>query len=461
MGPCPPAPSKEAAVKDQGVAPTTVHASGGQGLQVGTGNVQHNVWTTKTPLDPAAICALSPRGAVARIRQMSHDVAVDFFARAPLDDASEILRALLQTDEPRAISILADLNRRTAEKLVQPLTDDFPWLVDLPTAAESIVSHAAVLEAGYDQATGQLERAAEAPEGRHGYVRTYQESVIYWSDGIACAVRGQIAEYYATAGGSGGALGFPLSESEPFAESRHGAKGTEQRFEGGIVCSSNLGTYAVSDRFNQAYQSVGGVKGCLGFPISTSELHEDAKAQRFESGIIYSSVHGTFSVRKAIAEHANGWLPTSNEIDTGKSAVSGRRGRMQRFRGISGGRMVVYSSDVTEIYLVGWKILSYYHAEGGPTSRLGFPVSTTSVVETKGAIQMFEGGCVYSRLFSEAVMVPASTADRLKRDSAAAERLGWPVSEEKPVEESRIHIQFFENGIVTRQGSHSEIWLRP
>jgi uncharacterized protein with LGFP repeats len=274
-------------------------------------------------------------------------------------------------------------------------------------------------------------------------------------------VSGQIAKYYATVGGSGGALGFPLSESDPFTESQYGAEGTEQGFEGGIVCSSNLGTYEISGLFNKQYQSVGGAKGCLGFPISASEPYENAKIQRFEGGVIYSSTLGTFTALKAVAECARGWLPSSNEVDTEKSAVSGRRGRMQPFRGVSGGKMVVYSSDRTGIYPVGWKILNYYQTEGGPTSRLGFPMSRIVVVETKGYFQMFEGGCVYSQLGSGIVTVPPSTSDRLKRDSAIAERLGWPVSEERPLEKSSIHVQFFEHGIVTRNGRASEIWLRP
>ena len=114
-------------MKDQGVAPTTVNASDSQGLQVGSGNIQHNVWTMKTPLDPASLSGLSTHRAVVRIRQMSHDVAVDLFAGAYPDDAGEILRELLRTDEDKTISILADLNRRTAEELIQPLMHDFPW----------------------------------------------------------------------------------------------------------------------------------------------------------------------------------------------------------------------------------------------------------------------------------------------------------------------------------------------
>ena len=123
--------------------------------------------------------------------------------------------------------------------------------------------------------------------------------------------------------------------------------------------------------------------------------------------------------------------------------------------------MVIYSSDGTGIYRVGWQTLSYYQAGGGPTSRLGFPVAEHIVVETKGYFQMFEGGCVYSHLLSETFAVPASTVDRLRRDNAVAQRLGWPVSEEQPVEKGGTHIQRFEHGIVTREGNRSEIWLSP
>ena len=188
----------------------------------------------------------------------------------------------------------------------------FPGREDLPKAAEDIASHAEALELGDDQGHVQLERATEAPGGRNGYVRTYEKGIIYWNEGIAYAVNGQIAEYYATVGGSGGVLGLPLTRNATFAESQHGAKGTEQRFEGGIVCSSNLGTYAVFDQFVGAYKSVGGVKGRLGFPTSISQPYDSAKIQRFEGGVIYSSTYGAFPVREAVAEVADGWLPASN-----------------------------------------------------------------------------------------------------------------------------------------------------
>lgn len=390
---------------------------------------------------------------------MSHDAAVAFFAGASPEDVADILRQLLRTDEHRVISILADLNRRTAETLIQPVINDFPWLADLPQAAEGIASCAAASKFSEDQRPMRLEHVTTGPECKHSFVQTCESDSIYWNDGIVCVVSGEIARCYASEGGFSGHLGFPLADEIALTRSQHGTKGTMQDFEKGVVCSSGIGTYAVPDRFNKTYQSVGGPKGWLGFPSSVNQPYDSAKTQRFEGGKIYSSTYGTYPVRDAVAECVKGWLPITMEIDAGRSSVSGQVGRVQRFQGIPGGRISVYSSDKTGIHVVGWGILKYYQAEGGPTSKLGFPISGHTIVKEQGYIQMFEGGCVYARSISAAVTVPTSTADKLKRDSEVAAQLGWPVSEEKAIEKSGARVQFFENGIVTRQGS-SEIWLR-
>jgi hypothetical protein len=48
----------------------------GQGIQVGSGNTQNNTWLNNQH-DPTYLRALNPHSAAERIRQLSHDDAVD------------------------------------------------------------------------------------------------------------------------------------------------------------------------------------------------------------------------------------------------------------------------------------------------------------------------------------------------------------------------------------------------
>lgn len=419
------------------------------------------MWTTNTPLDPASLSALSPLKVAARIRRISHDDAVDFFARASVDDTQEILRELLPMDENRIISILADLNRRRAEKLVQPLIHDYPWLEDLPKASEDITSRAAAWDLGDDAEPIRLERIEKETGTTQGFVRVYKKGTLHWNEGTVCVVSGQVAEYYAETGGPGGILGFPSEHVSASTESQNGAKGVTQRFKQGIICSSTLGTYEISAQFSEIYQSADGPKGCLGFPVSNiTPYDENVTIQRFEGGAIFSSRYGTFLVRKAVDECAAGLVPLAKEVDAGRSPISRMHGMVQFFRVAPGAKLAVYSSDCG-IHRVGWKILRYYQAAGGPTSHLGYPVSETSIIQNQGYMQMFQGGRVYVESASGiSVTVPSATVDRLERNVMAAAKLGWPISEEKRIENDEIYIQFFHNGVVTRRKS-SEIWLRP
>lgn len=419
------------------------------------------MWTTNTPLDPASLSELTPHKAAVRIRRISQDAAVDFFARVSVDDAQEIIREMLRTDENTIISILADLNRRRAEMLVQPLIHDFSWLEHFPKAAEDIASHATAWDLGDDAEPARLERIAEGVEATQGFARIYKKGALYWNEGTVFSVSGPIADYYEKTGGGGGVLGLPSEQVSAFTESQHGAKGIAQRFKAGIVCSSTLGIYEISAQFSEVYQSSGGFKGWLGFPVSNMYSNgENVMFQHFEGGAIVSSRYGTFSVRKAIDECAGGLVPLTNEVDAGRSPISRLRGKMQSFRVGSGAKITVYSSDCG-IHRVGWKILSYYQAAGGPASCLGYPVSEVEIVEKRGYMQMFQGGRVYvSSASGIAVTVPTATVDRLERNVAAAAQLGWPISEEKRLEDDEVYVQFFDNGVVTRRKS-SDIWLRP
>jgi hypothetical protein len=123
-------------VNDKGEA-AAVSVSSGQGVQIGDGGIQTNVWMAK-PLDPESLDRLNPRAAMDRIRQSPHNDAVDLFASASSVWLAEKLKSLLLADESRAIAILADLDPGKAAGLISLFSDDLPWLAHLPHAAEKI-----------------------------------------------------------------------------------------------------------------------------------------------------------------------------------------------------------------------------------------------------------------------------------------------------------------------------------
>jgi hypothetical protein len=430
-----------------GVARATIDASGGQGVVVGTGNVQNNTWSLKPPLNPATLAALSPHAAVARIRQLSHDDAVDLFASASPEDLPGKLKALLIADEAKAVSILADLDPGKAAEIISPHARDFPWLATLPEAAEAIAQCAVDGKWDREAGTGKLERAAQSPAGTGGYFRRYAQGRIYWrsDDGDAYAVRGSIAEFHLAGGGTSGELGFPMDDPY-FYGKYHGADTIKQIFENGRVYTSSHGTYRVPPELDNVHD------GWLGFPVSAVEIGDGGESrQRFEAGIIVSSEAGAFAVRPEVAERAgHEWVPISAEV-----GHSYRTARVQRFRRADD-QMAVYSSGDTGARRVTGRVLALYEELGGPDSELGLPLSSTFRIREGGWSQRFEHGTIYDRPGHELVAVPAETAELV------GGVLGWPVSGEKPVDASEGEtIQYFEKGVVTLRNGVREIWLRP
>jgi hypothetical protein len=424
-----------------------VNVGGSQGVVAGTGNTQINNWALRAPLTPATLAALSPHAAVTRIRQMSHDDAVDLFASASAEVLKGKLRALLAEDEAMAVAILADLEPASATELIRPHQGDFSWLVSLPSAAEGIAQRAVSLRWVHEAGTGRVERAPQSPRGTEGYFRQYQQGGIYWrqNGNRTYVVRGAIAEFHLASGGTGGYLGFPRTE-EISRVTEPGTEGTVQEFECGGICSSRHGTHSVSTEF------IGAGAGLMGFPLAAAEADDGVESQRFEYGVMYSWTEGTFAVRPEVVERARGWVPVSAEEDV-------YTGQVQRFKpALASAEMAVYSSEATGAQRVVGRKLAFYEELGGPRSGLGFPAATASSYRG-GYVQRFEHGWIFDRSGYDPVVVPAET---LQSAELNGDRLGWPVSPEKPVGGSAEEtIQYFENGVVTLRDGNREIWLRP
>jgi hypothetical protein len=105
-------------VRDEDVAPG-IDVESSHGVQVGDGNTQVNNWLSSKPrLTPQTLNALSAHAAIDRIRESSHEEAVDLFASAPAEVLVRKLRTLLLTDEAWVVAILADLDPGKSAEII-------------------------------------------------------------------------------------------------------------------------------------------------------------------------------------------------------------------------------------------------------------------------------------------------------------------------------------------------------
>lgn len=366
--------------------------SDSQGIQVGSSNTQYNSWVPRSPLDPAALAALNPHTAVVRLQRLSHDELADFFARAQPVDVGEIIEVFAEVNLPKLVAALGDINRRKVYELIAVVSNEHfrAVLGDLPEAVDAIARKAA--KAGWVSAE-PLEAFLE------GYARKYSGGHLFWSEpfGVTRAT-GAIDSYWAE---NGYDLGCPVEDKEAMLISPFGTTGFRQRFQPGTVYSSARGVFRMVD--DMCYQNEGGSGGWLGFPVSERQRDEQfGEHQMFEGGAIYSYVvegpEGlkSFAVsRKVLALFPSDpkWRPVSKEA----SVVSalGTPGTVQHFETKSKSE-----PDKTAVYIsakhsgplkIDPKIWDYYSKLGAEKSWLGFPVEEVRR-HIGGVSQDFEAG---------------------------------------------------------------------
>jgi uncharacterized protein with LGFP repeats len=429
-------------------------ASDSQGVQLGSGNTQYNHWAPKPPLDPAALGALNPHTAVARLQQLPHDELVDFFARATLNDLSEIFPTFLESDRARVIETLADINERRAAKLIDTCCVE-AVLVALPEAAKAIARKAVSLR--WTDA-GPMESFGE------GYARRYKNGRIFWDGRAGVHVTVGAIDDYSTA--SGPEWGVPIGDQQTALDSPFGTEGIQQGFQVGTVYSSKHGVYRVIEE--QCYADAGGSFGWLGFPIG--EIEQNPRIgifQNFEGGLIYSGLgedKAAFTVRRDVADAMpSNWEARPLSKETSTTSSSGMTGSVQDFESTDWEtfKAVAYSPEGLDIVPVSGEILDYYSGLGGEKSWLGFPTSSVDLVLKRAFVQRFEAGMIYLIVGAGPISVSDAFANLVPDDCAPHEILGFPTSEEQPIGASESdRIQFFENAVVTLRDGNGEMWVR-
>ena len=445
-------------MSDQGDA-AAAHVNGSQAVQIGTGNTMHANWGSKPPLDPVALGALSPHVAVSRLQQLPHDELVDFFARAKLEDVSEILEVFLEIDIAKVIAALGDINSRKATELISKISEgDKDPLNVLPEAALEIARKAVNL--GWNDA-GPLKHFIST------YYRKYADGHVHWSGESGVRSTTGVIDDYFTAN-SLQCVGATGDEGRA-SSSPDGTNGTRQQFRYGTVYSSIHGTYRVVD--DRDYEVEGGSSGWLGFPRGEYKRKRGFGGyQNFEGGKIYSYVKRVgnserkevvrFAVREGFMSTLPNqvWRPTSKEIDVTSS--SGTLGSVQRFAvelesGIC--ETAIYF-DKPDYIIVKPEIWDYYSKLGAEKSWLGFPTAWQMIDSPSGyETQLFEEGTIYWRPGISPIAVPEAV-----RKCAPTSYFDFPVTEQQPMGTGGSdRIQFFNGGVVTYRDGKYEAWVRP
>lgn len=461
-----------ASIEQPGEAPG-VNVSGSQGIQIGTGNNQYNAWMPKALLDPAVLGKLTPQAAVVRLQQASHDELVDFFADVSADDVSEILDVFLEVDGTKIVAALGDIDYRQAGALIRIghilVKRD---LAGLPDAAEAIDREAARL--GWAN-TEPLEAIW------HWYVRRYKYGRIFWTKEFGVAVTSGVVDECLT---SGFGWGCPEGDQEEALTSPSGTKGIRQAFLNSMVYASNHGVFSVAD--DMCHENEGGSGGWLGFPVSESQSNgQFGTRQMFEGGTVYSYGTGdepkSFAVRREVMSVLpdQGWRPVSKVTHTVSS--SGTPSAVQHFEvGLKSGNWTtaVYSSKHYGPVMVAPEVWDYYSKLGAEKSWLGLPRNDILVFPSEGyGGQVFEEGTIYWQPRIAPIAVRDEVRSSILRFLALVqltgkapvapvppprEPLGFPVTEERPIgtgESDRI--QFFQHGVVTRRDGRYEVWIGP
>ena len=204
----------------------------------------------------------------------------------------------------------------------------------------------------------------------------------------------QMSQWHRLHGGGRGVLGYPVSSTSSEQLTDVVDVGIFQRFERGILYSSDGGAHATryADALTQVHRSLGGGRGSLGYP--TSDVNTQAagfRYQTFRHGVAYSSPVGTFGVWGALNQrhrsHGGGTglgYPTSHRVQESRTHY------YQVFE-----RGVVYCFALTRdqdgCSVVTEPFRTMHAARGGGSGDLGYPIHEARFSDGR-LVQTFEGG---------------------------------------------------------------------
>ena len=292
-----------------------------------------------------------------------------------------------------------------------------------------------------------------------GRVGHFQGGSVYWSPETgARVVWGAVAGAYASAGGSQGPLGYPVTAETDLS----GDAGRVQRFQGGLIAwSRETGAHVVWGAVLATWTASGSHTGFLGLPVADEKTLPDGKGKiaRFQGGSVYwSPASGAQPVGGAIA---GAWAATGSAggplgyPTTGELPVAGG-GRLQRFQG-----GIAVWSGATGAHVLWGAVLGSWTASGGVSGPAGYPTSDEAVSPVAGGrTQTFQKATYYWSPATGAHAVAGATLAAYRGVGAEQGRLGYPTGGAQSIGSS-VQTPFQGGRISVTSGTSATIAYTP
>lgn len=263
------------------------------------------------------------------------------------------------------------------------------------------------------------------------------------------AILGDIRTKFEALGGAASTIGPPVSSS--VALTAGGVSGTYQVFQQGMMLSSStVGTFAVLDGpMRDAWGSRGGTGGSLGWPIGDLESVSGGVLQQYQHGLIMIPTGKPAIVMTG--EIGDYWAAGSNATLLGPPngspiawSASGVSGTLQYFD-----KGLVMSSTTTGTFaVVDGAVRNVWGAHGGSGGPLGWPVGDQEP-SASGYRQVFQHGTVYASSSGAGGTMSGEIATYWSQ-GANSSRLGYPVTSSSVWAAGGVtgFLQYFERGMV-------------
>lgn len=282
-------------------------------------------------------------------------------------------------------------------------------------------------------------------------------------------VRGAIGSEYRAMGGAASYLGAAVGDERAIAD------GFVQQFEGGTIYCSSAATVAVPNAVAPHYETAGGYRGRLGWPLARAELVDSGWTQRFQggdisaartgsdAGVIVGATLNTYRIAGGIAvlgvargnevESSAGWSQSFQRgivfVPRAGSASAVANQEFAAYTAIGGDKTLGFATGPAaatdgvvqqpfqfgRLYRVGSSavatrgyIHTYFQGLGGVRSALGAPRGN-EYATAGGHRQDFSGGSVLVSSRGAFVVRGALGAEYMRRGGETG-TLGWPIGDE-------------------------------